>query len=176
MVRTTLQFVCGHNEETSSQKVKKELKLTKGRYIDIYERPVEYQKGIWQTLNGYGAFTSALRYLHVCTGCFCSMGFKWWIKNQTFLTGYFHFPKLSPRSDRIVNSLCLLRCKGYHGTITVLRCQRRRGLEGQLSSHEGYQFKMSPTEMKAAFCMTACWHQVYLPQMQWVSCLCALAR
>ena len=164
MVKTTcicisLQFVSGHNEETSSQRVKKELKLTKGRCAAICERPVEYQKGIWQTLNGCVAFTP------VCTGFFFNINFKWWIQNQTFLTVYFHFPKLSPSSDRIVNSLCPLRCKGHHGTITVLRCQGTRGLEGQLSSHEGYQFKISPTEMKDAFSMTAVSHQVYLPQI-----------
>lgn len=171
MVKTTcicisLQFVSGHNEETSSPKVKKELKLTKERRAAVCERPVEYQKGIWQTLNGCEAFTSTLKYLRVCTGFFCSTNFKRWIQNQTFLTVYFCFPKLSPSSDRIVNSLCPLRCKGHHSTITVFRCQETRGLEGQLSSREGYQFKMSPTEMKDAFSMTALWHEVHLLQIQ----------
>lgn len=101
---------------------------------------------------------------------FYPMNLKWLIENQTFLTVYFHFPKLSPSSDRIVNLLCCLRCKGHHGTI--LRCQGTRGLEGQLSSHEGYQFKISPTEKKDAFSMADVWHQVHQPPIQSVSCLC----
>lgn len=47
------QFESGHNEETSSQKVKKELQLTEGRPAAICERPVENQKGRGQALNGY---------------------------------------------------------------------------------------------------------------------------
>lgn len=45
------QFESGHNEDISSQKVKKELKLAKGRPAAISERPVDYQKGRGQTFN-----------------------------------------------------------------------------------------------------------------------------
>lgn len=47
------QFEFGHNEDTSSQKVKKEQKLAKRRPAAICERPVDYEKGRGQTFNGY---------------------------------------------------------------------------------------------------------------------------
>lgn len=162
----------GHNEETSSQKVTKELILTKGRHAAIYERPVQYQSAIWQWVWGFYQCPAMFACLH--RWFFYSMNLKWLIENQTFLTVCFHLPKLSPRSDRIVNSLCCLRCKGHHST--VLRCPGTRGLEGQLSSQEGYQLKISPTQTTDAFSMTDVWHQVHLPQIQSVSCLYALAR
>lgn len=111
MVKTTcicisLQFVSGRNEETSSQRAKRELKLTEWRHATVSERPVEDQKGIWQILNGCGTFASPLKYVHVCTGFLHSISFKWWIQKQTFLPVYFQFPNFSPSSDRIVNSVC----------------------------------------------------------------------
>lgn len=124
------QFESGHNEDTSSQKVKKELKLAKGRPAAISERPVDYQKGRGQTFNGWSVLPAPEIFasLHF----FCSISFKRWLENQTILTVYLHFPKFLPCSGRIVNSLCPLRCEGEHGTITGLRCWGARGLPGQL--------------------------------------------
>lgn len=83
----------------------------------------------------------------------------------------FPFPK-PPSPDGIVNSLHPVRCKCYHGTITVLRCKNER----PASFTQGLPVQNKAKRDGRCFLHNRSLELSLLTHLQRISCLCALVR